>query len=179
MNDYKWTRCTRSMSQQLVILNSKDAKKIHEQLREQYGYSGRLDAALFLHPKQEKLYLFTRDIGEFDISTLRIDAMGLYFGAYYQGQLRLTVEGSQIVGPQCTENIIEVTKQEMGRWLSGEKLQLSALEIRQDLPESGAFVIIRCGTDHLGCGKVAGDVVLNYVPKTRHIHALYDEHKAQ
>ena len=157
--------------QNLKVLNSKEAKEIHSMLEKEFGYGGRPDAVFMLNEKKERIYIFTRDLARMDISRLRVDSMGLYFASIFRGQIRLTIEGSQMIGGECTKNIIDVGRAEMQSWLKGEQLQLAGRDA-----EAGAFVIIRHNNDYLGCGKVAGDAILNYIPKTRYISATFDEY---
>jgi hypothetical protein len=77
------------MVQSLKILNSKETKQIYELLEAQYGYTGKLDAVFMLSEKKQRIYLFTRDLAKMDISRLRVDSMGLYFGTLFEGKLRL------------------------------------------------------------------------------------------
>lgn len=164
----------KTMPQSLKILNSKEIKNIYELLREQYGYEGKLDVAFFLNEKKERIYIFTKDLANFDMTRLRIDTMGLYFGTFYEGKIRLTIDGSQLIGSACTKNTIEINKKEMQKWMQGEKLLFSELS---DPPKEmlTGFVIFKHGEDYLGCGKITGDAILNYIPKTRYIRATYDD----
>jgi|GEM_PF-505550 len=166
------------MAQTLKALNSKETKGILESLQKQYGFTGHLELAYFMNEKKERVYVFTRDIEKIDAGHWRIDTMGLYFGTYYEGQLRLTIEATQMLGPLCTKHILDITKEELDTWMMGEKLALSTLKLPQEPVEPGAFVIMRYRhdgfNDYVGCGKIGGDVILNYVPKTRYIHAKYD-----
>lgn len=162
------------MVQQLKFLNSKESKHIYELLEQQFGFTGKLELIFMLAEKKERVYVFNKDLGRVVLSKLLIDSMGLYFASFFDNKIRLTIEGTQILGSQCTKNIIDVNKKEMQTWLMGEKLIISALQTPPAV-EPGAFVIIRYGKDYLGCGKVAGDLILNYIPKTRYIHALYDD----
>lgn len=163
------------MAQNLKVLNSKETKEIYSLLEKEFGYAGKLDVVFMLAEKKERIYIFTKDLVEFDLGRLRVDSMGLYFASLFRGQIRLTIEGSQMIGPSCTKNIIDVDKAEMQRWLHGEQLKLSELSTGADV-EPSAFVLIRHGSDYLGCGKIGGDVILNYVPKTRYISATFDDY---
>jgi NOL1/NOP2/fmu family ribosome biogenesis protein len=160
------------MPQQLKILNSKEVKEIHQKLEYQFGFTGKLDYVFLLSEKKEKLYLFNKDLGKIDLGKVRVDAMGLYFASFYEDQIRLSIDGSQMIGPQCTKNVLEVTKPQMQQWLMGEKLQMAEVP---GAAEAKGFVILRWGKHYLGCGKIVGELILNYIPKTRYIHALYDE----
>ena len=161
------------MTQNLKVLNSKEIKHIYEQLQTQFGFEGKLDVAFLLSEKKERIYIFTKDLANIDISSLRVDTMGLYFATMYEDHLRLTIEGTQLIGPQCTKNVIDLTKKEMQTWMLGEKLALS--EIESAPSDMKGFVIMRYGKNYIGCGKVGGELILNYIPKTRYIHALYDD----
>jgi NOL1/NOP2/fmu family ribosome biogenesis protein len=162
------------MTQNLKILNSKEIKHIYELLREQYGYEGKLDVAFLLSEKKERVYIFTKDLAGVDIANLRVDTMGMYFGTFFEDKLRITVDGTQMIGPSCTKNIITIDKKEMQVWMQGEKLMLSQLSHPPAETPTG-FVIIKYQDDFLGCGKIGGDLILNYVPKTRYIRATYDD----
>jgi NOL1/NOP2/fmu family ribosome biogenesis protein len=162
------------MVQQLKILNSKETKEIRELLLQQYGYEDKMDVVFMLSEKKQRIYLFTRDLVDFDLSRLRVDSMGLYFGTLFEGKIRLTIEGTQMIGSQCTKNVLEISKREMQVWLQGEKLELSKLDTSQ-AAESGEYVILRHGLDYLGCGKIGGNLILNYIPKTRYISAIFDD----
>jgi NOL1/NOP2/fmu family ribosome biogenesis protein len=162
------------MTQQLKILNSKETKHIHELLEQQFGYKGKLDFVFMLSEKKERIYIFTKDLAKMDISKIRIDSMGLYFASFFEDQIRLTIDGSQLLGADCTKNVLEISKKEMQVWLQGEKLTLSAMEYPPKEAPQG-FVILRYQHHYLGCGKIGGDLILNYIPKTRYIHALYDD----
>lgn len=165
------------MTQQLRILNGKEIKEITAHLQEQFGFTGKIDSAVLRSDKHEKIFLFTRDLEMVDLQKLRIDMMGLYVAASFKGQIRLTIEGTQLFGAQCTKNIVELSPWEMQLWLAGLKLKVPQLELAQEQITPGAFVIMRCGNDYLGCGKISGELILNYVPKTRQIHALYETYE--
>ncbi len=156
--------------QELQILNGKQAKEIHEELKEHYGFAGKIEAVFLLSEKKQKIYLFTRDVAEIDLTKFRIDSMGMYFGALYDGKFRFSIEGSQMIGAQCTKNVFELTREEMQQWLKGEKITLNE-EQKENME---GFVLVKYKNDFLGAGKVAGDMILNYVPKTRYIHADYN-----
>jgi NOL1/NOP2/fmu family ribosome biogenesis protein len=163
------------MAQNLRILNNKEVKEILEQLREHFGYEGKPEYVWMLAEKKERLYIFTRDLAKLDTSNVMIDSMGLYV-ASVEGQIRLTIEGSQLFGPHCTKNIIDLDRGELTRWLMGERLTLATLALPQQ-PVSGV-VIVRHDGRFVGCGKVSGEPgaeeIFNFVPKTRHVHASYE-----
>lgn len=155
--------------QKLSILNSKQVKGLRKDLEEQYGYTDEFDYVVLKNETKEKLYLFTKDLADFDFTRLRIDSMGLYFGAYFRGRLRLTIEGSQIIGPGAKKNVLELSEEQVRKWMLG--CDLESLDSQM---QHGDFVICKRGLDYLGCGKISGNDLMNYVPKTRYVHATFD-----
>ncbi len=149
------------------VLNSKERKLLHRQLREQFGFSGRIMGVLVLQERKQKLSLMTEEAALFPTDGLRIETAGVYFGAYVNGQVRLSIEGSQVIGPCCSKNIVELSQEQMREWMQGATVAVPAGS------EAEGFVLVKHGTDFLGCGKRSGERILNYIPKTRYVHALY------
>ncbi len=162
------------MPQQLHPLNSKERKEFHRLLEQYYGVDEDLDGALLRNDKKEKFYLFSKDLAFFDTEGLNIDAMGVYIGALAKGRLRLTIEGSQMIGPKATKNTVALTKEEADAWLAGGNIPLDILDADvSDIPD-GTFLLVRHGEDWIGCGRKSDQFLYNYVPKTRHTHASFD-----
>ena len=162
------------MAQQLQILNSKERKEFHRLLSEYYGVDEVLDGALLRNEKKEKLYLFSKDLAHFDTEGLNIDAMGVYIGALARGRLRLTIEGSQLIGPKATKNTLALNKEETDAWLAGGNIPIDILEADVSEIPDGTFLLIHNGNDWIGCGRKSDQFIYNYVPKTRHTHASFD-----
>ena len=144
------------------VLNARETNAILDVLKAQWGYHRKLPFAL-LQSNADRLYGITLDFARVDPKTINIDAAGLYFGELRHGELRLSIEGSQLIGPYAQTNIVELSPAQMRQWLKGE-----------DIPWTGTekgFVLLRCGTDFLGSGKYKVDegMILNFVPKARRI----------
>ena len=147
--------------QQLKILKKKEVKELIASFKEQWGFSGELTYA-FLQSVKDKMYIVNHDIDRIDLSKLRIDKVGLYFCTIVnQNEMRLSIEGSQIIGPRATKNIVELDYVEMKEWLQG-------LDIVKEVDARG-FVILKHGNDYLGSGKVKDGKIFNYIPKARRI----------
>ncbi len=87
---------------------------------------------------------------------------GVYFGKVESDGIRLTIEGSFLVGPKATKNVIEISWKDTKRWLSGEDISVEF--------EGNAWVILHHGPYWLGGGKAVNGVVKNYVPKDRRLN---------
>jgi len=146
--------------QPLKILNSKEIKAILKQIEAQWGAKLRLNY-VFLQNSQNKVYIVNRDISKLNLDNLRINSIGLYFCELSKVGIRLSIEGSQIVGPKASKNILEIDKEQSEQWLRG-----------QDLPAEGnhkGFVLIKHRNDFSGTGLFKNGQVLNFVGKERRI----------
>ena len=150
--------------QHMKILNSKEKKELIKKINQQWGADFVTDKAI-LKNEQDKLYLINTDISAISLDKLRINNMGLYIGQLVKETIRLSIEGSQLIGPGATKNILELSKEESDAWLLGEDLP--------DKRQGEQFVIVKHQQDFLGCGKITADKVLNYVGKNRAIHAVH------
>ncbi len=146
------------MMQNLKILNKKEIKRILSMLENQWGFKEEMVYA-FLETEKGKIYIAKREIFDLDLSKVKINSVGMYFADARNG-IRLSIEGSQIVGPKATKNVVELDEDEAKLWMKGEDL---------DHPtESSGFVILMHKGDFLGSGNATADGrILNYVPKTR------------
>ena len=142
------------------FLTTKELKPILALLKEQWGYEEKLEYAFVLTDK-ERIYIVNRSIDALDLTKLRINSVGLYFAEFRNNELRLSIEGSQLIGPKATKNVVELDNAELKQWLRGEDLE----------KQNGAqgFVIIKHGNDYLGCGKCKEGKILNFVPKARRL----------
>ncbi|MBI2546659.1 hypothetical protein HYV81_05770 [Candidatus Woesearchaeota archaeon] len=147
--------------QQLKILKRKEVKELIAKFNKQWGYTGKLDYT-FLQSSKDKIYIVNNDISRIDISRLRIDKLGLYFCTIVNNnEIRLSIDGAQLIGAECNKNIVELNEAEMKEWLQG-------LDLEKEAAVKG-FALIKHNSDYLGTGKVHQRKILNYIPKARRI----------
>jgi len=144
--------------QNLRFLDKRDARRIIEKIKGIYGISSLDFDYDILVSKKGRLFLISKAIKKIDLSRLNINSLGLYFGTL-EGDLRLSIEGSQLVGKKATKNIIEISDEDVKKWMSGNDIYTSST--------SNHFVIIKNKNDFLGSGKCSNGKILNYVPKSR------------
>ena len=149
--------------QQLKILNTKEVKEITGLLKEEFGFEEKLNY-VFLLNNRDRIYIINKDMTRINLENLRIDSMGLYFGELKNKTLRLSIEGSQIIGRGAKKNLIELDEKEMHEWLKGENLHKKM--------EKSAFVILKHKDDILGCGRYKEGKIFNYVPKERRLRVV-------
>jgi len=144
----------------LKILNTKEVKNLKKIILNQWGSEADPDY-VFLKNEKGRIFIVNRDFGNLDTENIRIQSVGIYFGELKMNELRLSIEGSQIIGPSATKNVIILSDKEAKQWMAGE-------DIDKEIDNKG-FVIIK-HADFIGTGKVTQDRILNYVPKERRIN---------
>jgi len=145
--------------EKLIVMNTREIKEVANKIQEQWGCSLDLDGAFFRSPR-DKIYYVAKDIGKIDWNQLKINSIGMYF-AHVKNGVRLSIEGSQLLGPKATKGVVELTTKESKEWMQG-------IDLVKDVAVTG-FVLITYGNDFLGCGKVVDGKILNYVPKIRRL----------
>ena len=83
-----------------------------------------------------------------------------------ENEIRLSIEGSQIIGPKAAKNVVEINEEQTKEWLKGEDLEIDGKS------NYSGFVIIKHNADFLGTGKYKENKILNYVSKSRRISSF-------
>ena len=145
------------------ILNAKEKKKIVFMLKEQYDYDQKFSYVL-LQNQAGRIYIVKEEVFDLNLDNFRINSFGIYFGTEERNNIRLSIEGSQLIGKLCKRNVVEISKKQAKNWLFGSNLKVEG--------DFQGFVIIKSGSDFLGCGKFSNDKIHNFVPKTRRISSV-------
>ena len=149
---------------ELKFLNSKETKEILELIEGQWGAKLKLDCT-FARNSKNRIFIVNKDINKIDFSKLRVNSVGMYFCDLENG-IRLSIEGSQIIGPKSTKNVVEINEEQTKKWMKGEDLEIG------DKENYFGFLILKHGNDFLGTGKFKENKILNYVSKSRRISSL-------
>ena len=144
---------------ELKILNSKEIKEIYKLVESQWGAKIKLDCG-FLKNRKNRVFIISKDISKIGVSGLRINSAGMYFCETDKHGIRLSIEGTQIIGPEAAKNIVALNEEETKKWFKGEDLE-------KECKDCNNFVILKHKNDFLGNGKYANGKILNYVSKTR------------
>jgi len=146
------------------VLNTREVKVILAWLKEQYGIKELKIKNVFLKSTKDKIYLSNQNISELDTKNLRINLIGMYFAKEDTNGIRLSIEGSQIIGPKATKNVAELNKKQTAEWMRGEDIEYEG--------SLKGFVIIKCENDFYGVGNYKEGRILNFVSKDRRIKRL-------
>ena len=147
----------------MEFLNSREVKNITAHIECQWGSTLSKDWAL-LQRKDGRISIVNRSIDRLDLPTLPIMSLGLYIGEWKNDELRLSIEGTQLLGPSATKNVVKISPDQLREWLQGEDISFEG--------EEKGFVILKSGKDFVGCGKVVENKILNFVPKIRRLSVV-------
>ncbi len=156
-----------------------DKKQLLKQLQNQFktkDLKEYFQDKSFLLSNKDKIYLLTTTLINDILSAkldklLNIQNLGVYFARKQDQHLRLSPEGSQLVGPLAKINILEIDNNQTNLWFRGFDIQLTKTQ-KDELNPQGPYIILKNKEDFLGCGKFTGDKILNFLPKERRIKRL-------
>ena len=142
-------------------MNGRQVRNVLRLLQRQWGFEKEINSG-FLQ-KENDVFLVTRDADKIELNGLNVNSLGLYFGELRHDQLRLSIEGSQLVGHHSTKNVLDLNPEQLRQWLAGEDLETKEQE------SCNSFVIVRNSEDFFGCGKMKEGTLLNFLPKSRRL----------
>ncbi|WP_297417625.1 hypothetical protein [Thermococcus sp.] len=87
------------------------------------------------------------------------DRQGIYFARIESDGIRLSIEGSFLVGPKATKNVVELDDERARHYLAGK-----SVEINESLH---GWMIVKWRSYFLGSAKAREGKLINYVPKER------------
>ena len=151
----------------------REEKRLRPMLLEQYGIDSR-DIEFYSSDGSLKGKIYFSSIPKIlmehnkklDISSLKINNIGLYLGVITNDGLRLGMDAAQLLGRRARKNIIEIDEQQLVEWLNGKHVKL-----KKGQAISPGFCIVKHKDIFLGSGKVGRDTetLYNYTPKARRV----------
>ncbi|MBI2043398.1 hypothetical protein HYT25_03350 [Candidatus Pacearchaeota archaeon] len=175
----------------LKILNLQEKKEIEKKLNEQFGVDS-IPGKIVMRGN-ERLFLYSGSLDEKEIKRLEvatfIERIGIYFAKIEEnGEIRLSIEGTQILGKQIKKNTIEIDEKLLEQWMKGSEILFEDVnknitvgsEIKNSLGVGGrgigggmekpkGFVIIKYKGEFLGTGKASEEKISNFIPKNRRL----------
>jgi NOL1/NOP2/fmu family ribosome biogenesis protein len=155
-----------SHSNPIIQMPSKLVNTMNEFLLAQYGATFPQESFL-LHSKENKIFMLTAQAESVRPKLQRINSQGLYVGEFNEAftQIRLSIEGSQLIGKNATQNIYDLDSNELEQWAKGESINPT-----KDVPEG--YFLIRYKTDFYSVGRFKNGEIMNFVPKVRRLRTL-------
>ena len=151
---------------ELTALNSKERKKFYEILNPYFGLGKDfvLEGVLMVNDKNK--YFIVDDKYREIAGKVRTKMIGLYIAEINKyGEIRLSIEGSQMIGPKATAHKLKLTPEQARLFMEGEDIDI-------DEKAQQYFVLYFEDemTHYIGCGKVKEGKLLNFTPKGRRVH---------
>jgi NOL1/NOP2/fmu family ribosome biogenesis protein len=149
----------------LTILNKKEKQEIENKLNKQFGIK-EISEKIIMKGK-EKLFLFSGSFTNEEIKKLEelviIEKVGVYFAKIDERtkDIRLSIEGSQILKKQIKKNVFEISEELVEQWMKGRELNIKT--------GKKGFVVIKYKNDFLGTGKASEEKISNFIPKIRRL----------
>jgi len=153
----------------IKILSEKEKQKIENQLNEQFGISE--IPGIIVKRGAERLFLFSGDYSENEIinleRTVPIERVGVYLAKIILDKhtriekIRLSIEGTQILGNQVKKNLFEIPDNLVEQWMKGEELLIKTG--KRD------FLVMKYKDNFMGCGKASEEKIGNFIPKSRRL----------
>lgn len=147
----------------IKILAAQEKKQIEQKLNQQFGIK-EIPGKIVMRGA-ERLFFFTGEINEAEIRKIEdiipIEKIGVYFAKLINDDMKLTIEGTQILHSQINKGIFEINDTQAEEWMMGRELSIKT-GLR-------GFVVIKNRSDLLGCGKASQDKITNFIPKSRRL----------
>ena len=145
------------------ILDNKETQKILEKLNKQFGISK--IPGFLIKIGQERIFLYQGNINEKEIlnlaETIPVERIGIYFAKVQGDEIRLSIEGAQILKDSITKNVFELDEKQTEEWMMGKELNVSS--------GKKGFIIMKHKNDFLGTGKASELKITNFIPKNRRL----------
>ncbi|NJE01373.1 hypothetical protein [Thermococcus sp. JdF3] len=138
------------------IGRTNDAELVKRLLIENYGYAPEL--VYEIRGRYHKVYAWK----PCSLEIRGPDRNGVYFGRVESDGIRLSIEGSFLVGPKATKNVVELDDGRAKRYLAGESVEIEDKELH-------GWVIVRWRFYYLGSAKAKEGRLINYVPGERRL----------
>jgi len=147
------------------VLNEREKKEIVKKLNGQFGIS-EVPGKIIMRGK-ERLFLYSGSFDDEEMENLEsivfIERAGIYFAKIEEPneEIRLSIEGTQILKEQIKKNIFEIPEELVEDWMKGRELNV----------QSGmkGFVAIKFKDEFLGTGKASENKIGNFIPKNRRL----------
>jgi len=118
----------------LKILTEKEKREIVQKLNKQFGIK-EVPGIITMHGK-ERLFLFQGDLNEKEIKELEqnvpIERVGIYFAKLIGNEIKLSIDGVQVLKDQITKNILEINEKQAEQWMMGRELLFDNVFEKED-----------------------------------------------
>ncbi len=146
------------------VLNSREVKKLREDIVSQFGTFLTEDYAFFKNDK-ERIFVINKNIDKIDYH--KANRIGLYFAENMNNYVRLSKEGAQLLVREAgnVQNTVELTDEEVRAYFKGE-------DITKEVSGDNRQIILCFGNEVLGSARYKEGVILNHLPKISRTNSI-------
>ncbi len=150
----------------MKILNKKEIKKIENKIYSIYNSDLKLSKFAVMEKQYKKeIWLSSKNIFKLDLKKFNISSLGMYLGRFDKN-IKLGVEGSQLVGEKAKKNVCEV--EDVWNFIRGFKIKPTK-KIKCD---ENQYVIVKYEDNIIGSAKLKNNQLESILPKNRKIKSL-------
>ncbi|RUM34254.1 MAG: hypothetical protein DSY33_02490 [Archaeoglobus sp.] len=135
---------------------------VTEKLKEQFGIDE--PELRFYEGGKGKIYTYKYKLPEF-LKKYLVQS-GIYFGRIEKDGVRLSIDGSSLVGKKADACRVELNDVEAINWMSGR-------DIKKDSKTKCCYILLKWRSFFVGCGKLFREneelKIKNFVPKNRRV----------
>ncbi|MBI2675006.1 MAG: hypothetical protein HYX24_01000 [Candidatus Aenigmarchaeota archaeon] len=134
-----------------------------EQIESLYGIERKVFKEMCVYMLGKELYVASREACDLaNRLRYRNEGVGIMLGRSVMGRFKLTTNAIQLFGRYATKRVVEIDARQAIEFAAGGI-------IKTECKDEG-YVIVRCGSDYLGCGYYRGNgEVESLVPKKRRL----------
>jgi len=147
----------------IKILSKREKEEILRKLNKQFGIKD--IPGMLIKLGKDRIFFFSGNFNENEIrkleSEVQIERVGIYFAKIIMDDIKLSIEGTQILKEQINKNIFELNEEQLKDWMSGRDLMIQ-------MKERG-FLVMKYKEEFLGCGKASENKISNFIPKERRL----------
>ena len=145
-------------------LKNKIVKELKNELLNTYGFKTPNDW-LFYYLNENRIWLLSPELAEFDTGYLNVELKGLYFCYFDYERLRLSPEGAQLIGMKASKNVLLITDKQAEEIIRGFDIDIET-NLEAD------YLILKTRKGILGVGKNHKNKVLCQFRKNSRIRKL-------
>ena len=147
----------------MKLLNLRERKFLEDRLRSLYGVEAGFGDLVLIKCGRGRIRATTKETLELASRLRGIQQIGLYVMKVANGDISLSVEGSQLLGDEIKSNVIKLDEGQVEKWMK-------AIPIKMEITYHGRYVVGKFNRLYLGSAMVSRNGFLYpQIPKWRRI----------
>ena len=147
----------------MKLLSPRERKFLENRLKGLYGVEDGFKDLILIKCGRGRIRATTKETLELASRLRGIQQIGLYVMKISNGNISLSVEGSQLLDDEIKNNIIELDEEQAEKWMK-------AIPIKTEVAYRGKYVVGKSNRLYLGSARVSrGGFLYPQIPKWRRI----------